>query len=145
MNVDDLERLLDCFPDYRISHDNAPYYSGLLERRLLLDRCGDCGRWRHPPAPMCPDCWSSRIERAPAAGTGSIHVWTAYHTHDPVRGGTDPAGTVMVTVRLDEQEDLVVTSLYTGARRPTIGERVRLVWIDANGHPFPAFEPTEPS
>src|SRR6201999_633041 len=33
------EELMDALPDIRVDHDNAAHYRGLLERRLVLNRC----------------------------------------------------------------------------------------------------------
>ena len=30
------------------------FYRGWLDHELRMNRCADCGRWHHPPRPMCP-------------------------------------------------------------------------------------------
>ena len=59
--------------------DNAPFWDALRERRLTLQRCRDCDRWRHPVAPVCPYCGGRSHEWQPLRGTGTVHSWIRYH------------------------------------------------------------------
>lgn len=65
--------------------DTQPYWDGLREHRLRLQRCADCGKVRHYPRPMCDACWSMNTEWIDAAGTGTVHSWTI--THYPFHPG----------------------------------------------------------
>jgi hypothetical protein len=60
------------------TRENAPYWDGLRERRLLLQRCEGCGRARYPVAPVCPHCGSSVHSWQPLTGAGSVHSWVRY-------------------------------------------------------------------
>jgi uncharacterized OB-fold protein len=60
------------------TRENAPHWDGLRERRLLLQRCGACGRARYPVAPVCPHCGSSDHSWQPLSGGGSVHSWVRY-------------------------------------------------------------------
>ena len=57
---------------------NAPYWDGLRERRLLLQRCSACERARYPVAPVCPHCGASGFRWEELAGTGAVHSWVRY-------------------------------------------------------------------
>ncbi|MXZ85314.1 MAG: hypothetical protein F4Z02_06655 [Acidimicrobiia bacterium] len=61
---------------------SAPYWRAAGQRRLLIQRCGDCGIHRHPPTPACYVCGSLVIDWDEVAGTGRVYsfVWT----HRPV-------------------------------------------------------------
>ena len=59
MSVTD-EELVGLFPGLTLDHDNAAHYRGRVDRQLLINRCGSCGRWHHTPKPVCPDCWFAR-------------------------------------------------------------------------------------
>ena len=65
--------------------DTAPFYEGTLRGELLLQRCTDCGTWRHYPRPTCPACLSRTFAWEPASGRGTVYTWTI------VRGPTLPA------------------------------------------------------
>jgi len=62
-----------------ITEESRPYWDGLKEERLMLQRCGSCGRIRHYPRPMCDACYSMRIEWIQARGTGTIYSWATTH------------------------------------------------------------------
>jgi uncharacterized protein len=62
-----------------IVSDNAPFFKGLQEGRILLQKCAACHRQRSPPAPCCPWCFNGAHEWVEASGEGSVHSWTRYH------------------------------------------------------------------
>ncbi len=59
--------------------ETQPYWDGLNERRLLLQRCADCGKIRHYPRPVCDACWSMNADWVQAIGHGTVHSWTVTH------------------------------------------------------------------
>ena len=62
-----------------ITSENKPYWDGLHEGRLMLQRCADCGKIRHYPRPVCDGCWSMKVEWVQASGLATIHSWTISH------------------------------------------------------------------
>ena len=60
------------------TRENAPYWDGLRERRLLLQRCEGCSRARFPVAPICPHCGASAHAWQPLSGAGTVHSWVRY-------------------------------------------------------------------
>ena len=142
MNAAELETLIERWSGWVIDHDNKDFYAGLAEERLLIDRCRACGRWQHPPRPICPACWSDDIAPDEVGGAGTVQQWTVYRVLDPVFGGVDPHGARMVTVELDEQPGLRVTSKFVGPDDPAVGDRVALRFVDHHGTPFPIFVPS---
>jgi uncharacterized OB-fold protein len=124
-----------------LERDSAPHFRGRLDRRLLLQRCDDCGRWHHPPRPICPRCWSTRVTPTEIVGSGTIHLTTFLH-QGPAAEGVDYATPYpVVTVELDEQEGLRFTGTVVDAARDDIriGARVQLDWIERGGVPVPVF------
>jgi uncharacterized OB-fold protein len=59
--------------------DWAPYWAAARERELRFQRCRSCGRWRHPPGPMCPACNSLGHEWARASGRARLLSWVVVH------------------------------------------------------------------
>ena len=139
-NEDDL---LAAFPGVRVDHDNAAHYRGLLDRRLLINRCEDCATWHHPPRPVCPGCWSSNVVPHDVAGTGTVALVTILR-QGPRQPGVDyQHGHVLVAIELDEQPGLRVSGTVVGVpgEQIEVGNRVRLVWTDIEGGvPRPDFE-----
>jgi uncharacterized protein len=51
-------------------------YAGRSE--LRLQRC-ECGRFRYPPGPTCPDCLSDEFAWEPLSGRATLLAWTTFH------------------------------------------------------------------
>ena len=135
------DELVSRFAGHRVDHDSAAHFRGRLERRLLINRCSDCGTWHHPPLPICPACWSTEIEPTDVAGTGTIHLAVFLHQGPPAPGIDYSTPHPVVTVELDEQPGLRYTSTVVGSPNEDvqIGRRVRLDWIDRAGVPVPVY------
>src|SRR5881396_2389024 len=59
--------------------DWVPYWAAARARELRFQRCSGCGRWRHPPGPMCPHCLSLESEWARASGRARLVSWVVVH------------------------------------------------------------------
>jgi uncharacterized protein len=142
MSISD-EELVARFPDTRIDPDNKYFYAGWLEHRLLLNRCSDCGRWHHPPRPLCPQCWSFNVKATPVSGHGTVHLLINLHQGIPAPGVDYKQPHPVATIELDEQPGLRFSSTIVDCplEKIHIGLRVELAWIDRYGAPFPVFKP----
>ena len=129
------EGLLDAWPGVRVDADNAAYYTGLLEHRLLVNRCGDCGRWHHPPRSICPRCWSTAVVPAEVTGRGRVAFFTILR-QGPSRGGADyERGHPLAAIELEEQDGLRVSGTVVGlpVEDITEGLAVELTWPEGHG------------
>lgn len=135
------EQLLERFPGVRIDHDNKAFYRGLLDRQLLIDRCGDCGHWFQPPRPICPKCWSRDIRPTAVSGRGHIYLLILLHQGPPAVGVDYSKPHPVATIELEEQPGLRFTSTIVGApnEQLAIGMPVQLSWIVRGHNPVPAF------
>ena len=66
-------------PTPRINPDNARFWESAHEGVLRLPRCRDCRAWHWPPGPVCPTCFSGRIDWEAAQGHGKVSTWTVVH------------------------------------------------------------------
>ena len=62
-------------PEPTPSRDSTFFWDGLREGKLLGQSCVGCGKLRHPPRPVCPDCGSLEWEAVPLSGRGRVHAW----------------------------------------------------------------------
>lgn len=62
-----------------LTADNQDFWRAAAQGRLVAQRCGACGRLRHPPRPMCPHCRSLAIELVDLAGTGTVYSYAILH------------------------------------------------------------------
>jgi len=122
-----------------ITPDSKPYWDGLNERRLRLQKCGSCGKVRHYPHPMCAACYSFDVEWIDASGRGKVHSWTvAHHAFHP--GFKSELPYVLVTVDLDEGVRMNAPLRGFDAAKLRIGLPVRVVFEQATAElSLPAF------
>lgn len=75
--------LLPGLPAPRPTALDAPFWQGLREERLLLQRCNACGRFQWGPEWICHRCLSFDLGYAPVAPQGVIYsherVWHPVH------------------------------------------------------------------
>ncbi|MFG1923370.1 Zn-ribbon domain-containing OB-fold protein [Cryptosporangium sp. NPDC048952] len=65
----------------RISTDEAtePFWVAARERSLVAPQCGECGTFRLPPTPFCPECRSRAVDWVPLVGTGTVYSFAVVH------------------------------------------------------------------
>jgi len=54
----------------------APFWDGLREGRLRLQRCEDCAAWIYYPRVRCPVCLSARVAWHDVEGDGAVFTFT---------------------------------------------------------------------
>jgi uncharacterized OB-fold protein len=135
------EELWARFKGNALDRDSAAHYRGRLARRLLLNRCEECGTWHHPPRPVCPACLSDRVVATEVSGRGTIFMAIFLHQGPPADGVDYSSPHPVVTVELDEQPGLRFSSTVVGTPNDEIriGRRVELDWIERGGVPVPVF------
>ena len=62
-----------------VNQDNAFFWEGVNRGELLIQRCTSCGRLRHPPRPMCPNCQSLEWDTVAASGKGEVFSFIIPH------------------------------------------------------------------
>ena len=66
-------------PRPSITEDNAFFFEGAKEHRLLIQQCASCGRLRHPPEPRCAVCGSYEWHAKEASGRGTVYSYVVNH------------------------------------------------------------------
>ncbi len=135
------DELVARYPGRQLDHDNKAHYRGWMNRRLLINRCADCGTWHERPRPCCPACWSFDVRPTEVSGAGTIYMAIFLHQGPPAESIDYSTPHPVVTVELDEQPGLRISSTVIGAPNDqiTIGRRVTLDWIERGGVPMPVF------
>ena len=115
---------------------SEPYWAGAAEGRLVLQKCGDCGRVRHYPQMMCPACHSFAVEHVTASGAGTVYSWTVcHHAFDPALRAEVPY--TLLTV--DMADGGRVLGRFAGDVAPAVGLPVQLGFEIRSGTPTPVF------
>jgi uncharacterized OB-fold protein len=135
------EEVLTRYPGAFINLDNLEYYRGLLQRKVLINRCNECGRWIRPHSPSCPDCWSTDVVPTEVSGRGTIYLFALVRQGSPVADVDFPVP--VVAVELAEQEGLryLSTMIDCANEDISVGMPVEMVWTERDGNPAPAFRP----
>lgn len=115
--------------------DDAFFWEGAAQHRLLIQQCGGCGELRHPPTPMCPDCGSLERGAVESAGKGSILTWIV--SRHPTEPDAEPR--IVILVQLDEGTRLVSNLVDADATQVTNDARVEVCFIDFDGTVLPQF------
>ena len=130
-------------PDNDREHQG--YFEAARERRLVVQRCSECGKLRWEPGTACPWCASLTWEWHQVSGKGTIYSYQIV-THPIQPGFSDWVPYPVVLVELDEQrgeptEDealRIVANLLDDQNEPekeeniAIGKRVEVVFVNVS-------------
>lgn len=98
---------------------------------LHLQRCGDCGEFRHPPRWYCPQCHSKRYDFVPVSGEGTIYSMVINH-YTVDRGWADEVPYISAVVQLTEGPRVVGHLRGVEPGGATLGQAV-LVTVEPRG------------
>jgi uncharacterized OB-fold protein len=108
-----------------VDADGRAFWAAIARGELLLQCCGECGTFRHPPAPVCAACGSRASVWTAAAGTGEVWSYTVVHPPTlPAFADRTPYGAVIV--RLDEGVFMVSNLVDCPVDELTVGTRVEV-------------------
>jgi len=126
-------------PRPAVTQDNAFWFEAAKEHRLLIQRCAQCGRLRHPPGPVCPQCRSYEWDTVEASGRGTVYSYVVNHYPQvPAFDYPLPIG----LVELEEGTRLVANLIGIEAADVTVGMPVEVEWQDHDPDlSLPAFKP----
>jgi len=80
--------------------ETQPFWDGIAQGRLRLQRCRACARHVFYPRSVCPHCMAAELEWVDAAGRGRVHAFTVVHRAAP--GFAEEAPYVVALVELAE-------------------------------------------
>ncbi len=106
--------------------ETVAFWAGEREGLLVFQRCGSCGKVRHPPMPRCPWCGASASEQVVSRGRGRVYSWV--RVYEPFRPeDRDDIPYTIATV--DMEEGCRMFARFTGRTEPDpIGEVVTVAW-----------------
>ena len=56
-----------------------PFWQAAKEHKLTACQCADCGVFRMPPRPFCPECQSKNINWPELPGTATVYSYVVCH------------------------------------------------------------------
>jgi uncharacterized OB-fold protein len=63
----------------RQDSDSRPYWVGLQQGELRIQRCSSCAQAVFYPRALCPHCFSDQLSWIKASGKGTIYSYTVVH------------------------------------------------------------------
>ncbi len=118
---------------------SAPYWAGLQQNRLLVQRCTHCRTWQFGPEWLCHHCHSFDLEWTAVEPRGRIFSWERiwHPSHKALR---DHGPYVAVLVELPEAGNVRMVGNLLGdpMRAVTIGASVEGVF-EHHGESQPLF------
>lgn len=109
------------------SEVTQPFWDGLREGAVRVQRCAGCGEYVFYPRPHCPRCLSSELEWETLSGNGRVYSYTI------VRRAMNPAFVedvpyVYAIVELDEGPRLMTNVVGCAVEDVRVDMRVKAVY-----------------
>ena len=129
-------------PRPALTQDNAFWFEGARQHRLLIQRCKECGTLRHPPRPMCAECRSYEWDVIDASGRGTVYSFVVNH-YPQVPAFDYPLAVGLI--ELEEGTRLVANVIGVEPADVRVGMPVEVEWVDHDPDlSLPAFRPSRP-
>ncbi|HKA92261.1 MAG TPA: bifunctional MaoC family dehydratase N-terminal/OB-fold nucleic acid binding domain-containing protein [Acidimicrobiia bacterium] len=129
-------------PRPALTQDNAFWFEGARQHRLLIQRCTQCGTLRHPPRPMCSECRSYEWDVVDATGRGTVYSFVVNH-YPQVPAFDYPLAVGLI--ELEEGTRLVADVIGVDPADVHVGMPVEVEWVDHDPDlSLPAFRPAKP-
>lgn len=126
----------------KASEESAEFWKGCKRHELLIQRCRQCGTYRHYPRPMCPECNSMDVEWVKVSGKGKVYTWATAHRafHE---GLANEIPYAVVIIQLEEGVRLTSNIVDCKLEDLYIGMPVEVIFDDVTGEvTLPKFKPT---
>jgi uncharacterized OB-fold protein len=107
---------------------SSGFWEGCKRHQLLIQRCQNCGTFRHYPHPMCPNCNSTDAEWAPVSGQGKVYSMTV--VQHPTHPAFADVPYAVVIVELEEGMRMVGDVVDAKPEEIYIGMPVTVVFND---------------
>ncbi len=85
--------------------ESEEFWQACKRREMVIERCENCGEYRHPPLPLCPSCQSRNYRWTKVSGKGRVECFTI--VEKALFPGL-PTPYNIVRVELREQKGLLV-------------------------------------
>lgn len=118
------------------------FWEAVKQKRLVFQRCKECGEFLHPPRPMCHKCHSYDLEWVESTGKGKIYSWVVFTRE------VNPLYRVpfeVVVVEMEEKGVRFISNMAEGKPEDLyFGMPVEVVFMDITDEwPLPMFRPVK--
>jgi uncharacterized OB-fold protein len=115
-------------PGFMLQHDSdsRPYWEGLKQGELRIQRCNACSRAVFYPRAICPHCFSDQLSWIVATGKGTIYSYTVAHQAFGPFAAATPF--VVAIVELEEGARMMTRIIDSPRERIAIGKAVQIAF-----------------
>lgn len=106
--------------------DSRPYWEGLAQGELRIQRCNACAKAVFYPRALCPHCYADQLSWIVASGKGTIYSYTVAHQAFGPFAADVPF--VVALIELEEGVRMMSRLLDAPRERVTIGAAVRVTF-----------------
>ena len=105
----------------------APFWDGLRDERVMIQRCADCGTWVFYPRSNCSNCLGPNLNWHEVSGEGKIHTFTV--TRQPTSPHfADEVPQLIAMIELNEGVRLTTTLVENDPDQIAVGAAVKPVF-----------------
>lgn len=125
-------------------NDDREFWQNCKNRKLTFQACADCFQLRHPPTPICGNCYSTKVVWRQAPEQAEIFSYTI--VSHPAHEAIDKFVPYVVAVVSFENFGPVklVTNVLAKPERVEIGMKLKLHWEESSDGIFlPRFIPLD--
>lgn len=115
------------------NQDNHPYWDGADSHELVIQRCGSCNHYSHPPGPACAKCGSTELNWEKLGSDIRGRVYSFVSSYRPfLPGFQDDLPLIIAIVELEKAPDVKIIGniLDCRAEDVKIGMNVNMTWLD---------------
>ena len=106
-----------------------PFWDGIRQHKLLVQKCASCGKLRHTPKPLCSDCLSQEYTWIPLSGQGQVYSYTVMH-RAPASSFEGELPYVVALVELKEGVRMISNLVRCTPQQVRVGMPVHVVYED---------------
>jgi uncharacterized OB-fold protein len=111
--------------------DSRPYWEGLAQGELRIQRCDACSRHVFYPRAICPHCSSEQLSWVTTTGKGTIYSYTV--AHQAFGPFADEVPFVVAIVELAEGVRMMTRIVGTPPEQVRIGATVYVTFATISG------------
>lgn len=133
-------------PEYKkplpiLDSDSVLFWEACKRHELLIQQCEECGSYRYPPRPICPNCFSLKARWNTSSGRGEVYTFTVARVPLTPEWAPDVPYVVGV-IQLDEGIRIVSNVVGCKPEDITIGMPVDVTFDDVTDTiTLPRFKP----
>lgn len=121
----------------------SAFFWSAADGRLRIQRCRSCGRFSHPPAPLCRHCHSTDVGPEEVSGRGFVYTYTV--NRQPWSERLSEPYVIAIIELVEEPGLRILTNVVECAPATvSIGMPVEVVFEPIDDVVIPQFRPASP-